>query len=102
MMHEYMGMVNITKRQRKGKTEYYLQYSSTGKSKEKYLGTSKPKNLGKIKKEFEERAYREDKYPLLELVKKNYLKRSKSIDPKIIEAEYHGFKISHTYSTQKN
>ena len=94
-------MVNITKRKRKGKTEYYLKYSSTGKSKEKYLGTSKPQNLDKIKKDFEEQAYQEDKIPLLEIIKKKYFNRNKTIDRKILDTEYHGFKINHTYSTQK-
>ncbi len=94
-------MVNLIIRKHKGKTEYYLKYSSTGKSKEKYLGTTKPQNLDKLKQEFEERAYLEDKTPLLETIKENYSKRNKIIDPKILDAENHGFKINHTYSTQK-
>ncbi len=94
-------MVNLIKRKRKGKTEYYLKYSSTGKSKEKYLGTIKPKELDKIKQEFEEQAYREDKTPLLEIIKENYSKHNKTIDPKILDANNHGFKTNHTFSTQK-
>ncbi len=94
-------MVNLIIRKHKGKTEYYLKYSSTGKSKEKYLGTTKPQNLDKLKQEFEEQAYREDKTPLLETIKENYSKRNKTISPKILDAEHHGFKINHTYSTQK-
>ena len=94
-------MVSITKRKRKGKTEYYLKYASTGKSKEKYLGTSKPKNLEKLKRQFEEQAYCEDKKILIELIQKNYSKRNQDIDRKILENEYQGFKINHTYSTQK-
>ena len=94
-------MVNLTTRKREGKVEYYLKYSSTGKSKEKYLGTKKPQNLEDLKKEFEEQAYRKDKTPFLETIKKNYSKRNKTIDPKILDAEYHGFKVNHTYSTQR-
>ena len=94
-------MVNLTTRKRKGKTEYYLKYSSTGKSKEKYLGTKKPQNLEELKKEFEEKSYREDKTPLLETIKENYSKRNETINPKILDAEYHGFKVTHTYSTQR-
>jgi len=94
-------MVNLTIRKREGKVEYYLKYSSTSKSKEKYLGTKKPQNLEELKKEFEAQAYREDKTPSLETIKKNYSKRNKTIDPKILDAEHHGFKVNHTYSTQK-
>ena len=94
-------MVTVITRRRKGKTEYYLKYSSIGKSKEKYLGTTKPQNIDKIKLEFEEQSYREDKIPLLETIRKNYSKRNMTINPKILQAEYHGFKINHTYSTQK-
>lgn len=78
-----------------------MQYSSTGKSKEKYLGTSKPRNLEQLKKDFEEQAYREDKKPLLEKIQENYTLRNKSLDRKLLENEHHGFKITHTYSTQK-
>ena len=94
-------MVNLTTRKRDGKTEYYLKYASTGKSKEKYLGTKIPTDLEEIKKEFEEIAYREDKIISLEIIKKNYLKRKKTIDKKTIDKEIHGFKIKHIYSTQK-
>lgn len=94
-------MVNLTARKRKRKTEYFLKYSSTGKSKEKYLGTKKPQNLKDLKKEFEEQAYREDKTPSLETIKENYSKQNKTIDPKILAAKYHGFKVAHTYSTQR-
>ena len=94
-------MVNLTTRKREGKTEYYLKYSSTGKSKEKYLGIKKPHNIEEIKKEFEEEAYREDKISSLEIIKKNYLKRKKTVDKKILDGELHGFKINHIYSTQK-
>lgn len=94
-------MVNLTTRKREGKTEYYLKYSSTGKSKEKYLGIKKPHNIEEIKKEFEEEAYREDKKPSLEIIKKNYLKRNKITNKKILDNELLGFKINHIYSTQR-
>ena len=94
-------MVSLTKRKRKGKTEYYLKYASTGKSKEKYVGITRPQNLDALKKQFEEQAYREDKVPSLEIIKKNYSNRNKTVDPKILENQHHGFKINHTYSTQK-
>lgn len=94
-------MVSVVKRKRSGKTEYSLVYSSRGKAKEKYLGTRKPENLKEITKEHEEQSYREDKTPSLEAIKKNYSKRNKTIDKKILDDENHGFKITHTYSTQK-
>jgi len=94
-------MVSVVKRKRNEKVEYYLVYSSRGKSKEKYLGTKKPENLKEIIIEYEEQSYREDKTPLLETIKENYSKRNKIINRKILRDENHGFKIIHTYSTQK-
>jgi len=94
-------MVSLTVRERNGKTEYYLKYSSTGKSKEKYLGTKKPENLKELKKEFEEIAYREDKQESLELIQNNYSKQNNTINKKILDSIFHGFKINHTYSTQR-
>lgn len=94
-------MVSIVKRKRNKKTEYYLVYSSRGKSKEKYLGTKKPKNLKEITIEYEEQSYREDKTPSLETIQKNYHKRNQTVDKKILDKENHGLKITHTYSTQK-
>ena len=94
-------MVSVVKRKRNGKTEYYLAYSSRGKAKEKYLGTKKPANLENIMKVHEEQSYREDKTPSLETIKKNYSKRNETTDKKILDAENHGFKIAHTYSTQR-
>lgn len=94
-------MVSIVKRKRDQKTEYYLVYSSRGKAKEKYLGTIKPENLNQLIKEHEEKSYREDKTSLLEIIQKNYSKRNKTTDKKILDNENHGLKITHTYSTQK-
>lgn len=94
-------MVSVVKRNRNEKAEYYLVYSSRGKAKEKYLGTKEPENLEEIIKVHEEQSYREDKTPLLETIRKNYSKRNKIIDRKILGNENHGFKIIHTYSTQK-
>ncbi|MBN4046087.1 Fic family protein [Nitrosarchaeum koreense] len=94
-------MVSVVKRKREDKTEYYLVYSSRGQSKEKFLGTSEPENIDNIKKEYEEISYREDKIPSLEKIKKNYSKHNETMDKKILDAENHGFKITHTYSTQR-
>jgi Fic family protein len=94
-------MVSITQR-KKGKQNYhYLIHKTTIRQYEKYLGKVIPENIEQIKKEFEEEIFRKEKIPLLEEIKKNYFSHTKTVDPKILKSEYHGFKITHTYSTQR-
>ncbi|MBS1268766.1 MAG: hypothetical protein MAG458_01500 [Nitrosopumilus sp.] len=94
-------MVSLIKRNVNEKTKYYLKYSSRNTSTQKYLGTTIPKDLNEQMKSFEIESYRKDKYDLLEKIHQNYLFYTQRIDKKILENEHHGFKINHTYSTQK-
>ncbi len=94
-------MVSIIQR-KKGKQHYhYLIHKTTIRQYEKYLGKVIPENINQIKKEFEEEIFRKEKIPLLEKIKKNYFSHTKTVNPKILKSEYHGFKITHTYSTQR-
>ena len=94
-------MVSLIKRREKGKILYYLKYSSRRNPVQKYIGTSIPNNIKKITDDFEIESFRKDKEPLLNKIKKNYSDYLRSSDKKIVQSEFHGFKISHTYSTQK-
>ena len=94
-------MTSLVKRKQNGKILYYLKYSSRGNSRQKYLGTRIPKNINKQKIDFELKCYREEKYIPLEKIHQNYSKHITEIDKKIIKDENHGFKITHTYATQK-
>ena len=86
----------------KGKQSYhYLTHKTSIRQYEKYLGKKIPENIEIITKEFELEIFRKEKNPFLEKIKKNYSLHTKSVDPKILKSEHHGFKITHTYSTQR-
>jgi|APSaa5957512493_1039668.scaffolds.fasta_scaffold33173_2 Fic family protein len=86
----------------KGKQDYhYLTHKTSIRQYEKYLGKKIPENIETIIKEFELEIFRKEKKPLLEKIKKNYSFHTKSVDPKILKSKHHGFKITHTYSTQR-
>ena len=78
-----------------------MKYSSRKNPAQKYIGTTIPKEIKQITDDFEIESFRKDKEPLLNKIKQNYSNHIKSSDKKIVQNEFHGFKISHTYSTQK-
>lgn len=94
-------MTSLIKRKEKGQIRYYLKYSSRENPQQKYLGTKIPKDVDQQIIDFELKCYREDKGTILQKIHQNYSKHTKTADKKIIENENHGFKITHTYSTQK-
>ena len=94
-------MVSLVKRQEKGQIRYYLKYSSRENPQQKYLGTKIPKDIDQRITDFELQCYREDKEISLQKVCENYSKHTRTADKKIITGENLGFKIIHTYSTQK-
>lgn len=94
-------MASLVKRKEKGKVRYYLKYSSRKNPKQKYIGTKIPKDIDQQMDDFELNSYREDKEVFLQKIKENYSKHTETIDKKILEGENYGFKIFHTYSTQK-
>ena len=94
-------MTSLIKRKEKGQIRYYLKYSSRENPQQKYLGTKIPKDVDQQIMDFELKCYREDKGIALKKIHQNYSKHTKTVDKKIIKNENHGFKITHTYSTQK-
>ena len=94
-------MVSLVKRKEKGQIRYYLKYSSRENPKQKYLGTKIPKSLEHRITNFELQCYREDKKVSLQKIYEHYSKHTRTADKKIVKSENHGFKIIHTYSTQK-
>ena len=94
-------MTSLIKRKEKGQIRYYLKYSSRKNPRQKYLGTKIPKNVNQQIIDFELECYIKDKKIPLEKIRQNYSKHTKTADKKIIKNENHGFKIIHTYSTQK-
>ena len=94
-------MASLIKRKEKGQIRYYLKYSSRENPQQKYLGTKIPKDVDQKIIDFELKCYREDKGIALQEIHQNYSKHVKFADKKIIGNENHGFKITHTYSTQK-
>ena len=94
-------MVTLIKRKEKGQIRYYLKYSSRTNPIQKYLGTSIPGDIKELTESFEIESFRADKEPQLNEILQNYSLYTESADKKIIQNENHGFKISHTYSTQK-
>lgn len=94
-------MVSLVKRKEKGHSIYYLKYSSRKNPMQKYIGTKIPKDINQQTIDFELKCYRVDKGISLEKIHQNYSKHIRTADKKIIKDENHGFKITHTYSTQK-
>ena len=94
-------MVSLVKRKEKGQIRYYLKYSSRENPQQKYLGTKIPKDIDQKITYFELQCYREDKGVSLQKIYENYSKHIRTTDRKIVAGENHGFKITHTYSTQK-
>lgn len=94
-------MVSLVKRKEKGQIRYYLKYSSRENPQQKYLGTKIPKDVDQKITDFELQCYRKDKGVSLQKIYKNYSEHTRTADKKIVTSENHGFKINHTYSTQK-
>ena len=94
-------MVSVITRTKGKKEYYYLIHKTTIRQYEKYLGKEIPGNIDKIKNDYGKEIFEKEKYSSLESIQKNYLSHSKKIDPKILQSERNGFKITHTYSTQR-
>lgn len=95
-------MVKIRKRV-KGKKEYYYLEKSIRKGdkiikKEKYLGKEIPKDIEKIKEEFE-KEIKNDLNEKLELIKKNFQREWKRIPKSAKEKELEEISIAFTYNT---
>ena len=95
-------MASIISRKKGNKNHYYYLIHNSGKKQyERYLGKQIPQDIESIKLDLENEIFNIENLPLLESIKKNYCKIKETADPKIIQSEYHAFKINHIYSTQK-
>lgn len=98
-------MASIRKKVIRGRTYYYLGHTvRRGKKfsiRERYLGTSLPKNVEKIKKEFLFEIYREKWFSSLEKIRLRYAKEIKRMPRSISEKEMATFAIKFTYDTQR-
>ena len=95
-------IMRIIKR-RKGKRDYfYLQHSFRKNrkviTKEKYLGKKLPKNIEKIKLEFN-KEFQKELYKKLELIKKNFQQEWKRIPKDAKEKQKEEISIAFTYNT---
>lgn len=94
-------MASLVKRKEKGRVRYYLKYSSRENPRQRYLGTEIPKDIDQRLADFELRCYREDKGAALQRIRENYSEYVRTADRKVVADRMHGFKINHTYSTQR-
>ncbi|MFH1276731.1 MAG: Fic family protein [Candidatus Woesearchaeota archaeon] len=98
-------MVNIRKEKRGKKIYFYLEHSLRTKDKVKkkrlYLGEGLPQNVEILKKKFLHDIYKEKWYPLLDSIKKDYVKDHKDMPKSIKEKELANFIIKFTYDTQR-
>ena len=94
-------MVSIIKRKKGNNNYYYLKHTTRKRQKEKYLGTTIPKNIEDIKRDFLLNFYREEWLPQLEEIF-NYNKKSQKQIPKsILKKLLESFSINFTYHSQK-
>ncbi len=95
-------MVVVRKRTRGKKAYYYLEYSiREGKKvvkKEKYLGTEIPKDIEKIKEQFEQEIQSE-LYKKLEGIKNNFQAEWQKIPVSVKEKQLEEIAIAFTYNT---
>ena len=94
-------MASMIRRTKGNKKYYYLIHNTSIKQYERYLGKEIPQDIGQTKKEFEKEIFLKEKVNALKEIQKRYSIHISKADPKIIQSEYHDFKINHIYSTQK-
>ena len=94
-------MVSIIKRKKGNNNYYYLKHTTRKRQKEKYLGTTIPKNIEDIKREFLLDFYREEWIPQLEEIFKYNKKSQKQIPKSISKKLLESFSVNFTYHSQK-
>jgi Fic family protein len=98
-------MVSIKERKRGNKRYYYLEHSFrlNGKivKEEKYIGSSIPKDMDRIKGDFLSGIYSRKWYVVSDKIKANYKKDINAATVSEKEKEIEGFMIKFTYDTQK-
>ncbi|NOQ55037.1 MAG: hypothetical protein GQ558_10605 [Thermoplasmata archaeon] len=98
-------MVSIREREANGSKYYYLVHSirKDGKveKRERYLGTSLPKDLERIKAEFMDEINRERWFDDFDRIKDEYSGQQETLPPTAREKELETFATSFTYNTNR-
>lgn len=98
-------MVQVRSEKRGTKTYYYLEHSvrsqGTVLKKRHYLGEELPKNIDSLKRQFFQEITKERWYPLLEAIKKYYIKEQQGMPSSLKEKELAHFAVKFTYDTQR-
>ncbi|DAC71891.1 MAG TPA: hypothetical protein DSN98_07990 [Thermoplasmata archaeon] len=98
-------MVSVKKKTINGNTYYYLEQSfrknGTINKKEKYLGPTLPKNIGKIKEEFQKEFYQETWFNRFDIIKEQFIKEKRNIPPSLEKKQTEQFATTFTYNTNR-
>ncbi len=98
-------MVSVKKKIINRNTYYYLEQSfrknGTIKKKEKYLGTTLPKNIEKIKEEFQKEFYQETWFNRFDIIKEQFIKEKRNIPPSLEKKQTEQFATTFTYNTNR-
>ena len=98
-------MVSIKKKNIKGNTYYYLEHSfrKNGRieKKEKYIGTTLPKNIDQLKENFLLEFYQETYFTQFDKINKQFTKEKKKMPASIEKKEMEKFSIKFTYNTNR-
>jgi len=98
-------MVSVKKKNMNHNTYYYLEHSfrknGTINKKEKYLGTTLPKNIDKIKEDFLREFYQETWFNRFDTIKERFIKERRNIPPSLEKKQTEQFATSFTYNTNR-
>jgi Fic family protein len=98
-------MVSVKKKIINGNTYYYLvqSFRKNGKinKKEKYLGTTLPKNIEKIKEDFLREFYQETWFNRFDTIKERFIKERRNIPPSLEKKQTEQFATTFTYNTNR-
>jgi len=98
-------MVSVKKKKTNSNTYYYLIHSfrknGTIKKKEKYLGTTLPKNIEKIKEEFQKEFYQDTWFNRFDIIKEQFIKEKRNIPLSLEKKQTEQFATTFTYNTNR-
>ena len=98
-------MVSIKKKNINGNTYYYLEHSfrKNGRveKKERYLGTILPKNIDKLKENFQLEFYKEAYFIQFDKIKEQFSKEKKKMPASVEKEELKKISIKFTYNTNR-
>ena len=98
-------MVSVKKKNMNGNTYYYLEQSfrknGTIHKKEKYLGTTLPKNINQIKEEFQREFYQETWFNRFDTIKEQFIKEKRKTPASLEKKQTEQFATTFTYNTNR-